>query len=110
MLPREIARQRDILNSLFTKVGSLSTDDLELRSHWARYLCVLVDGHIEVAVRAIYEDYARRVTGARFVINYAESNLRRFQNPSMNRILELTGRFSPDWADELREQTEGRLK
>jgi RiboL-PSP-HEPN len=110
MLPREIGQQRDILNSLFAKISSLPTDDLELRSHWARYLCVLVEGHVETAVRAIYDDYARRAAGAQPVVNYAAANLRRFQNPNMERILELTSRFSPEWAASLRAQTDGRLK
>lgn len=101
-------RYQNRLDDLFTRVGSVSEHD-EIRAHWARYLCVLCSGYVEVAVREILGEYARRTASPeirRFVIKSLEA----FQNPNMKKILELCGRFRDDWRIEIESQTEGSLK
>ena len=103
----EIVRRQQRLDDLFEKVKGVS--DLELQSHWARYLCVLVSGYLETSVRAIYSEYSsKRADGN--VANYVSSRLERFQSPRMGNILELTRAFSRQWAEELENATEGELK
>ncbi len=96
------------LDHLFGKVAALSCD-LELQAHWARYLCVLTSGFLEVSVSAIYTEYARSNTQPR-IANFVSSQLRRFPNPKMNRIIELARQFSGEWADRLQRDTDGALK
>ena len=84
-------------------------DNVELQSHWARYLCILTSAFLELALRELYGHYARQ-RSAPFVANYVERNLGYVQNPSMDRILTLAGSFSPEWASKLKDQTEGELK
>jgi hypothetical protein len=104
----EAHQYKQLLSNLFDKTKLLS-DDLELQSHWARYLCVLVSGYIEVSVRAMYSEYSRE-RAVPNVANFIDSHLKGFQNPNMEKVLELTRRFNPEWEVSLRVATEGELK
>ncbi|MBD1930582.1 MULTISPECIES: HEPN domain-containing protein [Cyanophyceae] len=104
----EVKRERQRIDDLFTKISSLP-DDIELKSHWARYLCIRVSGFLENSVRAIYSQYAKK-KAVPYVANFVERKLEDFQNPKMEKILQLTGLFSPEWESELRKVTEGELK
>lgn len=99
MKPRDAVRAEQRLDALFAKINDLP-DDPEIQSHWARYLCVLVSGYIETAVKAIFRHYAESKCDAK-VLNFTEKSLGRFQNPHTERILELARNFSPDWENEL---------
>ena len=104
----ELVRGRQRLDNLFARIGALG-GDIELQSHWARYLCVLVSGYLETSVRRIYSEYAR-TRAAENVADYVYAQLSSFQNPKMEKILELTGSFSREWADDLKVATEGEQK
>jgi len=96
------------LDSLFQKTGALS-DDLELQAQWARYLCVLVSGFLEVSVSAIYTQYARECAAPN-VASFVAARLARFTNPKMEKIVQLARSFNKDWGDALEGQTEGEIK
>ena len=104
----EVVRYKQRLDQLFSQIGSLPLDP-ELRSHWARYLCVMVSGFLEVSVRAIYRNYSRGKS-APTVSNPVESRLESFQSPKMNAIISLARDFSPVWAEELDGLTQGEHK
>jgi len=103
----EIVRYQQRLDDLFEKVKDIS--DIELQSHWARYLCILVSGYLETSVREIYSEYSRKRANIN-VANYVSSRLERFQSPKMEPILQLTRAFNPQWAEQLKIETEGELK
>ena len=77
----EVVRYQNRLDWLFAQVGLMS-DNAELQSHWARYLCILLSGFLEVAVRSLYSGYAK-AKAAPYVVNYVERSLERLQNPNM---------------------------
>jgi hypothetical protein len=104
----EVVQYKNRLDSLFTEVSSFSTS-IELQSHWARYLCVLVSGFIEVSVRAVYTQYAKSASSEN-VTHFVAGQLNDFRNPKMERILQLTRSFNAKWADDLELATEGELK
>ena len=104
-MDREILRHQQRLDHLFKKIGGIP-DDLEMQSHWSRYLCVLVSGFIEVSVQRIYGQYAR-AKAVPAVANFVETELKYFQNPKMGKILELTKSFSAEWEEALRKKVEG---
>lgn len=104
----EVVRYKNQLDELFNKISALS-EDLELQSHWSRYLCIRISGFLEVSVRAIYGEYAKE-KAAPYVANYVESQLKNFQNPNWEKILNLARSFNPGWADNLESATEGELK
>lgn len=103
----EIVRYRQRLDSLFERVRDI--EDLELKSHWARYLCVLVSGYLETSVRAIYNEYASKRADEN-VSNFVSNGLRRFQNPKMGNILNLAETFNLQWAEELKNNIDDELK
>ena len=103
----EVVRYQQRLDYLFEKVEDIT--DFELKSHWARYLCILVSGYLEISVRAIYGKYASD-KAHKNVVNYVSSRLERFQSPKMGNIIDLTRAFNPQWAEELENSTEGELK
>ncbi len=105
---QEIDRYRKRLDDLFGLVKSLDYDS-ELKPHLARYLCVLVSGFLEVSMKEIYLKYSRARAGSR-VVNFVGSELGYFQDPDMGKILQLTGRFSQEWAKDLEAITEGEIK
>ena len=102
----EITSQRQRLDDLFDKAKGL---DPEVQAHWSRYLCVLISGFLENCVRLTYAEYVINRSEAS-VANFVERNLRRFQNPRMNLIIETAGMFSDDWREQLELQTEGQLE
>lgn len=108
MKNQEISSNKQRLDNLFKKITAFSTDT-DLQSHWARYLCILVSGFLETSVRIIYREYAKKKATPQ-VANFVEGKLEDFQNPKMEKILQLTGLFSKEWANELRLETEGELK
>ena len=101
-------RYQQRLDDLFKKIVAFA-EDIELQSHWARYLCILVSGFLETSVRAIYSQYAN-TKAAPYVAHYVDSQLQSFQNPNMERILQLARSFSPEWEEHLRSVTQGEPK
>ena len=104
----QVRREQQRLDNLFVKITAFS-DDIELQSHWARYLCICVSGFLENSVRMIYSQYAKNKSTPQ-IANFVESQLDEFQNPKMEKILRLTGLFSREWESNLRKDTEGELK
>ena len=102
----EIARQQRRLDELSQKAKTFT--DLEVQSHWAQYLCVVVSGFIENSVRLTYAEYARKRADAS-VAGFVASRLRQFQNPKMGSILDLAGAFSEEWKQRLESDTSGQL-
>ena len=99
MSDKEILRYQRELDDLFEKVSSLNSDP-EMQSHWAKYLCVRVSGFLEVAVSTIYKKYAKNKASP-FFVNYVERQLSSFQNPKMEKILNITRSFNPKWAEDI---------
>ena len=106
MNPR-VNQYKSRLDALFGKVSKIN--DLEMRSHWARYLCVLVSGFIEESVRAIVGEYAAKHSSSE-IANYVERQLGRETNLNMSRIVGLLSQFDPDIGKKLEQRTNGELK
>lgn len=104
--PIEVHNFENRLDVLFGKIGKL--EDIELRAHWARYLCVMVSGYLETSIREILGTYAQN-TAAPPVRNYVESELRWFQNPNTQKTFDLLRQFNPDWADQLKIASGGEV-
>lgn len=100
MKNQEMSRQLQRLESLFKRAGEASNGDLDLQSHWARYLCVLVSGFVENGVKEIYSEFVSR-GASKPVADYAISYLATIQNPKAEKILAITGSFKKEWRDEL---------
>jgi hypothetical protein len=102
----EVVRLRIQLDATFERVKDLAGDpDLEIRSDFARYLCVLVSGYLERALVEVVLEHARNVGGPSLQ-RFVETRTRRFTNANCQRILAFIGSFDPAWRQEL----EGVLK
>lgn len=104
----ELVRKKQHIDDLFKKIEVVSMD-LKLHSEWAKYLCIVVSGFLENSVRILYSKYARD-TSSPSVANFVEAKLKDFQNPKMQKILDLAGLFSQKWKEELNRDTEGEIK
>jgi len=97
---RELSIQLQRLRGLFDKAGAACRNDLEMLSHWAKYLCVLSAGFSENSLKEIYGEFVRGAAH-KPVADYANSMLSRIQNPHATIFIETARRFKPDWATEL---------
>jgi len=104
----EIHSFQSKLDYLFTKLKLLD-HDAELLAHWARYLCVLVSGYLEVSIRTIFREYSKSKSSPN-VANFVEAKLNAFQNPKMGLILELNGSFSHAWQLDLEKLVKDEIK
>jgi hypothetical protein len=95
----DLVRQKQRLDSLFDKVKTLDAD-VELQSHWSRYLCVLVSGFIENSVKIVLSSYAEKHADKR-ISNFVERDLQDLQNAKMGKILDWVGKFDPAWREAL---------
>ena len=98
-----IVGQKNTLDDLFSKVSKFSGDP-ELSSHWARYLCVLVYGFIEISMREIFFDYAY-TRSAPQVASFVKSRVRGVWNWKIEKVFETISIFDST----LRANVEGAL-
>lgn len=107
MRNRELNRQRDVLESLFRRTDEASKGDIEIQSHWAKYLCVLVAGFIENALSQLYSEFCHNAASEP-VARFAEKVLNRVQNPKTNRFVETASSFNKRWGEDLDAFSEDR--
>ena len=105
----DVHATRTRLDATFARVAALPIEDMEVRSDFARYLCVLVSGFVETAVSNLATEYCRRCS-APTVGNYVQGQLARLRNIKSDRLLQLMGSFDPSWRPELEEYIEGSRK
>jgi hypothetical protein len=92
-----VVSSRKRLDALELKAQALPvSQDAELQSQLARFMCVLASGLIEQAVVSLLEDYARTRCHPR-VQRYTQHQLSKLQNAKYEDILSLVGRFDPTW-------------
>lgn len=103
----DVSRKKDKLDYLYKKAAVLEYD-AELQSHWARYLCVLTAGFIELALQDLYRQHAQ--TTANVTSRYVSNQLKQFQNAKMEKICQLAGSFSEEWRTDLESKSSGELK
>ena len=100
MRNNELRRQRQRLQNVIQETENATAQNLELQSHWAKYICVLSAGFLENAIKELYSEFARR-TVSQPLSNFVESNLSSISNPKSKRFLETAGAFKSEWKDEL---------
>jgi hypothetical protein len=97
------------LDAAFQRVAGLQSSDLEMRSDFARYLCILVSGFVENAVTALATAYCRQRSQPA-VANYAGTQLNRLQNVNGDRLARVVGAFERAWRHDLITFMEGPRK
>ena len=91
-----VVAHRNRVDAAFFRVRQLRSEDLEVQSDFARYLCVLVSGLVETVVAELASEFCRHCA-APTVSNYAQSQLATLRNMKAQRLVELLGAFDPRW-------------
>lgn len=102
MQNREISRQIQKLDGLFKLTKEIADSDGSIQGHWARYLCILVSGFVENALKELYSDYIEKCSSPA-VASYAIRNLLTLNNPKAEKVQQLALSFKEDWGKELDE-------
>lgn len=81
----------------------------ENRARLALLMTVWASGYLEVECRDIVTAYVKQRAQPN-VVNYVARQLNRFNNPKVDRILELVGGFDREAEEELKRFADGKLK
>ena len=100
MKQQELNRQLQKLKDLISKTDSASALSAELRSHWAKYICVIASGFLENSLKLIYTDFVKNASSEP-VANFTSSTLSKIQNPKTDRFIEIARKFKSKWAEDL---------
>ncbi|TNE72359.1 hypothetical protein EP331_07320 [bacterium] len=92
----ELTKQYKKIQNLIVKAKEFEPDD-ELRSHLAKYLCVLSSGFIENAIYHTFSDIAQKNCHSSVVLTYTKGQLYKLQNTNTEKIKEVTIAFNPKW-------------
>lgn len=103
----QIIKDQQKLDDLFEKVKKV--DDEEMKSHWSKYLCVLVSGFLENSLRNLMFDYTSRKSHPN-IANFVGSQIKGITNPNEEKIKQLLGSFSKDWLDLFEQSISGEHK
>jgi|GEM_PF-695845 len=96
----EVFRLKSQVDDVFQQVQQIEPGELELRSHFARYLAIRVSGFTEKSIQELAMQCARRMSGGQ-ALSYSLARLDRSRNPNLDSILSLVGDFDPTWRAEL---------
>ena len=100
MMNQELVKQEAKIRALVRMTRQATDGDMELQSHWAKYLCVLVAGFAENALQVLYSDYVSKSTPAP-VARFAIGRIKTIQNPRPNRFVEIASGFKEEWGVQL---------
>ena len=91
----KLLSEKQRLDNLFEKFKDLTNDE-EVAAHWSRYLCVLVSGFLENAIRVLAASYATARSHPN-VANYVARHISSATNLNQERIGQVLGSFSQEW-------------
>lgn len=91
---------RDELDAAFDRVKRIDINEFELRADFSRYLCVLVSGYLEQALRNATAQYAQSRADPT-VSNFVVKNTSRISNLTCDKIREHMTSFDRRWQDRL---------
>lgn len=100
MRSQSLSSQVQRLRWLISETDELNAGQLELRAHWARYICVLSAGFLENALMDVYSQYARSCSTPA-IADYVEATLRKILNPKAKRFEETAKAFNKAWEEDL---------
>ena len=102
------ARLESSINQAYELV---TTQEVSVQNQaWiAQIMTIWVSGYIEATCKDILNEFSKNGSNPK-VFNYVNWHLNRFQNPKMERILELVSQFDDDLAIVLREFSDGPIK
>lgn len=98
LVEKELDSMEKKLNDLFSKVSEIG--EIEMQSHWSRYLCVLVSGYIEKAFRIIVEDHVKK-KAPKEISNYISKDMGNKNTINIEKIKRTLDQFRSDLSKDL---------
>lgn len=86
--------QKQKIDALFNLISS--AEDEELQSHWAKYLCVLISGYLENAMRIALTEYVSSRAHPN-ISQYINKNVQKLTNLNSQKIGDLLNSFNDEW-------------
>jgi hypothetical protein len=102
-----VSSHQNKIDAAFERVRGI--EEVQLQADFARYLCVVVSGFLEQAVRHVLGHYAVE-RGHPRVARYAERQLSGFTNANAQKLIDLVGGFDARWREELAAYLVGERK
>jgi hypothetical protein len=93
----ELRKQSEKIIKLIEDAEAAFDEDDEMRSHLAKYACILCSGFLENAIHAIYTDYAKKETVSSSIISFVTITLNKIQNPNSEKFRDIAKSFKPEW-------------
>ncbi|MCQ2295231.1 MAG: HEPN domain-containing protein [Bacteroidales bacterium] len=84
------------LDSIISDADKIDKDNVELRSHMAKYICIRVSGLMETFFKRQLANYLQGST-PKPVENYVNSRFKSFTSVNCKKITDTLGLFSDEW-------------
>ena len=94
------------LDATFERIETIDSSALELKSDFAKYLCILVSGYIERAIAEIVQEHAR-LNGSPTLQKFVEARTNRTVSANPQKIIDLLGSFNKEWRHKIEEFLSG---
>jgi len=98
----ELRKLSDSISSLIQTAEATFDVDDEMRSHMAKYVCILCSGLLENAIQHVYVDYIKTETTSASIIAFTTTFLSKIQNPNAEKFRETAKNFKPEWGEHLK--------
>ena len=102
-----ILAHRQRIDNLFKKVALF--EELEIKSEWSKYLCILVSGFIEESLRVLLEKYCENKASAN-IQKFVGKKIDDITNCKTEKIKRILLEFSSDWANEFTNKINDQIK
>jgi len=99
----ELKKQSEKILGLIATALELFDEDDEMRSHLAKYICILCSGFLENSVSTLYLDFVKDETKSLPVRTYLSVALKGINNPNSEKLRAVAKNFKPQWETELNE-------
>ncbi len=105
---KEVYRLRHQLDETIRRLSTHSdrSDDPEIQSDVARYLCVLISGYFERSVVDMIISYTRKNASSE-ITSYVDHGLKRWANPNLERVTQLFCTVNKEWKESIKNKLSG---
>ncbi len=99
MVNKNISDIKNRIDNLIEKIKIFHPQDvdIEMISHFTKYVCVLISGMIEKSIQQILFKYSTAKTGDTNLQSFVLKKLKRFQNARSDKIEQLFQDFNSEW-------------
>lgn len=98
----DLRKQSQKILKLIQDSENTFEEDDEMRSHIAKYVCILCSGFLENAIHTIYTSYIKKETTSNSVVSFTTITLNKILNPNSSKFREIAKSFKAEWEEPLK--------